>query len=90
MEALEQEVFKYKKMAEREVDIIHLISYILYLLIGGTVESTTLILEVKNFRPSDSFIMRSYPLDESKACAGLPPSRESSAPRSLLNPIKST
>jgi hypothetical protein len=23
MEALEQEVFKYKKMAEREVDIIH-------------------------------------------------------------------
>jgi hypothetical protein len=26
MEALEQEVFKYKKMAEREVDIIHRIN----------------------------------------------------------------
>jgi hypothetical protein len=26
MEALEQEVFKYKKMAEREVDIIHMIN----------------------------------------------------------------
>jgi hypothetical protein len=26
MEALEQEVFKYKKMAQREVDIIHRIN----------------------------------------------------------------
>jgi hypothetical protein len=26
MEALEQEVFKYKKMVEREVDIIHMIN----------------------------------------------------------------
>jgi hypothetical protein len=68
--------------------IVNLISYILYLLIGGTIRDSTLILEVIRFCPYD-FNQRDQPINYSNLLRNKDSlSRLSKKKDSLISPVK--
>jgi hypothetical protein len=54
------------------VILVYRKSYILYLLIGGTIRAPTLILEITNFCPLDIHVNRLKPLDLSWSVRCIP------------------